>query len=131
MRAASISAVRRFDIGAGIEQLFRQVEVAELDGFGERARAVLVRYVGFGAMIEQLRDELRVYFVDGPVQRRRAVALRGVHVGPLVDQRHGGCTLAVLDQIRERALRVRRGAGEQERAGKRQVFHTMSGDRVL
>ena len=42
-----------------------------------------------------------------------------------------GCALAVLDQIRERPLCVRRGAGEQKRNGERQVFHTISCDKVL
>ena len=103
-------AVRRFDVGAGIEQLLDELQVAELHGFGERARAVFVRDVGFGAVVEQLGDELAVDLVDGPVQRRRAVALSCVDVGAAVDQLERGGALAVLDQVRERALRVRRGA---------------------
>ena len=125
-------AVRRFDVGAGVEQLLDQSHVAELHGFGERARAVLVRDVGFGAALEQLRDELAVDLVDRPVQRRRAVALRRVDVGARrVNRLERSRALAVLDQIRERRLRVRCRACDEHRAGERQVFHTISCDRVL
>jgi hypothetical protein len=102
-------AVRRLDIGAGLQELLDHVRVAGDGRFRHGRCAVVVLRVHLRAGPDEALREIEIVLMDRPVERGRAIGFGRIHIDAPADQ--GDCRGSVsrFDRVHER-----RGGNEQE-----------------